>query len=291
MKLLSEVSERVKPRFALSLLVAASFFPSTLALRAETPPDAATELRGLVSKVQSDLLAGKTNEAALREDLNAFDTVFARHKDEKSDAVAQILFMKAKLYSEVLEDFSKSIALIEQIKKDFPGTDLGQASDQVIDSLKKQEKAKALQQTLTMGSVFPDFNEKDLAGQPLSVGALRGKVVLIDFWATWCPPCRAELPNVINAYQQHHNQGFEVIGVSLDESREKLKDFIAAQKMTWPQYFDGQGWGNKLASKYGIQSIPATILLDGEGKIIGRNLRGEELEQAVAKALGKPAKS
>jgi thiol-disulfide isomerase/thioredoxin len=151
----------------------------------------------------------------------------------------------------------------------------------------RQMEAQKIQAALAIGVKFPDFNEKDTAGKPLAIANYKGKVVLIDFWATWCGPCRAELPNVIATYKKYHNQGFEIIGISLDQDQAKLTGFTKSMNMTWPQYFDGQGWGNKLAVKYGMESIPATYLLDGNGKIIGRDLRGDELTQAVAKALGK----
>ena len=136
-----------------------------------------------------------------------------------------------------------------------------------------------------MGQKFPGFDETSLGGQPLSVTAYRGKVTLIDFWATWCPPCRAELPNVIAIYRAYHAQGFDIIGVSLDDNRGTVVDFTQAQGMAWLQYFDGQGWDNKLAKKYGVHSIPMTYLLDRHGIIIGKELRGEELGAAVVKAL------
>jgi peroxiredoxin len=155
--------------------------------------------------------------------------------------------------------------------------------------MKQQEEAKKVRDALAEGSKFPDFSEKDLAGKPLSIANYKGKVVLIDFWATWCPPCRAELPNVVKTYEKHHADGFEIIGISLDraQDREKLVSFLKDKNMAWPQFFDGNYWQNKLAVKYGVNSIPATYLLDGQGIIIGKDLRGEDLEQAVAKTLAR----
>lgn len=140
---------------------------------------------------------------------------------------------------------------------------------------------------LAVGKTFPDFNEKDLDGNPLSVARFKGKVVLIDFWAVWCGPCIAELPHLLSTYEKHHADGFEIIGISLDRERDKLTAFLKQRDMTWPQYFDGLGWQNKLAQEYGINSIPATFLLDREGKIIAKDLRGDALETAVARALAK----
>src|SRR5206468_2602211 len=136
-----------------------------------------------------------------------------------------------------------------------------------------QEEAQKIQKSLKVGAAFPDFDEKDLAGKPLSIANYKGKVVLLDFWATWCPPCRAELPNVIETYKKNHDKGFEIIGISLDKDETKLKDFMKEKEMTWPQFYDGKFWQNKLAVKYGINSIPATYLLDTQGKIIAKNLR------------------
>jgi peroxiredoxin len=95
------------------------------------------------------------------------------------------------------------------------------------------------------------------------------------------------LPNVIKTYDAYHKQGFEIIGISLDKDQEKLTSFTKEKNMTWVQYFDGLVWQNKLAVKYGVNSIPATYLLDGQGTIIGKDLRGEDLDKAVAKALAK----
>jgi len=234
------------------------------------------------------LKAGKNTEADLAENLVAFDALLAKHAGEKTDAVAQILYMKAMLYLQVLDNADKGKDLIMKLKSDYPDTRLGKKADQMLAMMEKQSAAKKIQSGLANGSPFPDFSEKDIAGNPLSVSAFKSKVVMIDFWATWCGPCRGELPNVIETYKKFHPQGFEIIGVSLDSERDKLDAFLKkTDGMTWPQYFDGQGWSNKLAVKYGVESIPFTVLIGPDGKIIGTGLRGEALGAAVAKALGK----
>lgn len=245
----------------------------------------ASEMKDVVTKIQAKLRDGKKTEADLADEIKGFDTILAKHKDEKTDDVAQVLFMKATLYTQVLDNDEKGAEILNQIKKDYSDTRAAKNAERALENMEKQKEAKKIQKSLAEGTKFPDFEEKDLDGKPLSIANYKGKVVLIDFWATWCGPCVGELPNVLKAYEAHHPKGFEIIGISLDQDEKKLKSFIESKNMTWAQFFDGKGWGNKLAAKYGVNSIPATYLLDGEGKIIGKNLRGEALEKAVAKAL------
>ncbi len=263
---------------ALSLLLPASFAQAG---------DAKEELKELVGKIQAKIKAGKNTEKDLAENFTEFDKLLAAHKGEKTDDVAQILLMKAMLYIQVLDDEARGLPLLTQVKKDFPDTKPAAAVDRILESVEKQRASKEVQRKLAVGAKFPDFDEKDLSGKPLSIARFKGKIVLVDFWATWCGPCIGELPNVLKAYEKHHAKGFEIIGISLDSDRAKLDSFIADRKMTWPQYFDGKGWQSKLAGAYGVNSIPATYLLDGEGKIIAKDLRGVALEEAVAKALAK----
>ena len=259
----------------------------TLALSAQRgfTADATTELQALVEQTQQDIDSGKTNETQLADDLKKFDDLVAEHKGEKTDDVARILYVKAMLYHQVLDDDDKAVQLVKQIKVDFPDTEVGTNADTIVAGLEQAEAAKKIQASLVVGAQFPDFSVKDVAGNPLSIANYKGKVVLIDFWATWCPPCRAEVPNVVDTYGKYHTNGFDIIGISLDQDQASLNSFTKQNNMTWAQYFDGQGWENKLAMKYGIQSIPMDYLLDGNGKIIGEDLRGSDLQQAVADAV------
>lgn len=251
------------------------------------PSGVQVELKQVVDKIKAKLQAGSRTEEALAEDMKGFDAILAAHKGEQTDELAQVLLMKAMLYVQVLENIDKGEVLIKQLKADFPKTQMGQKADDILAMLAKQKEAQKLQTAFAPGAVFPDFNEKDLAGEPLSIAKYKGKIVLIDFWATWCPPCVGELPNVIAAYKKYHDKGFEIIGISLDKDEAALKSFIAAKGITWQQYFDGKGWESKLGQQYGIQSIPATFLLDREGKVIAKDLRGSALEAELEKQLGK----
>ena len=280
----------MKIKTLFSLMVAALLFAqtSTHAQPTDSLTPAQTQLQALVQKVQAKIKAGQDTEADLADELKSFDSLVASENGAKTDEAAQIVYMKAMLYLEVFKNNEKGAELIKQIKANYPDTKYGQNADKILASLAKQAAAKKIQDSLAAGAVFPDFAETDLNGKPLSVTAFKGKVVLVDFWATWCPPCRAELPNVIATYKKHHSEGFEIIGVSLDSEREKLDAFLKQQDgMTWPQYFDGLGWSNKLAGKYGVQSIPFAVLVGPDGKIIGKELRGEELETAVSAAVAK----
>ena len=262
--------------------------PGRPALAADTNT-AASELKDLVGRINVKLQAGQKTETALASELQEFDTLLANHKGEDAEELAHVLAMKAELYLEVLGQPEKAADVFKQIKKDFSQTKAGARTDEVLATIAQQAEVKKIQAALAVGAAFPDFDEKDLAGRPLSLASRKGKVVLLDFWATWCGPCRIELPNVIEVYQKHHAAGFEIIGVSLDSEQARLESFLKDKNMAWPQYFDGLKWKNKLAVKYGVNSIPATYLIDGEGKIIGKDLRDEELEKAVAAALTKTA--
>jgi len=249
--------------------------------------DPEADLKALIEKVKNGIQDGRRSAKSLASEIKEFDTLLEKYKSQKTDAVAQILFSKAMLHVEVFSDVDSAIPMVKQLKKDFPDSKFGKDADRIITILESRREMLKVQANMAEGKTFPDFKEKDLAGKPLSVSQFKGKVVLVDFWATWCGPCVAEMPNVIKAYSKYHKEGFEVIGISLDSDRGRLDGFLKENKMPWPQFFDGNGWKNKLAKRYGVQSIPATYLIGTDGKIIGKNLRGHALEVAVGKALAK----
>ena len=128
--------------------------------------------------------------------------------------------------------------------------------------------------------ILPMPNDKELA-----LSSLRGKVVLIDFWASWCGPCRKELPNVKRAYEKYKAKGFEILGVSLDKERDEWIGAISKEGLTWPQVSDLKFWQSEACKSYAVQSIPYTVLIDKEGKIIATDLRGADLDKKLAEVL------
>lgn len=137
----------------------------------------------------------------------------------------------------------------------------------------------------TQGQEAPEINQPSPDGTNIALSSLKGKIVLVDFWASWCGPCIKEMPNVVKAYAKYKDKGFEIYGVSLDAEKERWVNAIKKEGMTWPQVSDLKQWDCQPAKQYGVTSIPATFLLDKEGKIIAKNLRGEELEKAIENAL------
>jgi thiol-disulfide isomerase/thioredoxin len=170
------------------------------------------------------------------------------------------------------------VAELEALIKKARATGLEAA---VIELLEAQIKKAAL----PLGAELPTFAVKDLKGAPLDLAALRGKVVLVDFWATWCGPCMVELPSLVKLHKELKGAGFAVVGVSLDDDLTQLREVLRVQGVEWPQYCDAKGWKNSLARKYRIDSIPATFLLGRDGRIVAKDLRGEALARAVRKAL------
>lgn len=147
------------------------------------------------------------------------------------------------------------------------------------------EKAQAT----AVGQKFTDFTMTTPDGKPMKLSdyAGKGKVVLVDFWASWCPPCRREMPNIVKAYEQYKDKGFEIVGVSLDRDAKAWKQSLEKMNMTWPQMSDLKYWNSEGAQLYVVRSIPHTVLIDGDGTIIARGLHGEGLMTKIAEVLKK----
>lgn len=170
------------------------------------------------------------------------------------------------------------------MRSKFPNSEYPGYIDQQIDGINGQYASAAA--TTEEGGPAPEINLNDTNGKPLPLSSLRGKVVLVDFWASWCGPCRKENPNVVNMYKKYKDKGFTVYSVSLDESRDAWLKAIDDDNLSWPNHVsDLKGWQSEAAAAYSVSAIPATFLLDKEGNIIARNLRGPELEQKLQEVL------
>ena len=163
---------------------------------------------------------------------------------------------------------------------------------QLEEGYKDDEQARGYYQRWLSNLAFQirgldDFEGVDTAGKTWNLAAMKGKVVLIDFWATWCGPCVGEIPNLKQVYAQYKDRGFEIVGVSLDgDDRATFDQWLEENDVRWPQIYDGQGWDSALAKQYDVHGIPFTVLLDQEGRIAGVNLRGQSVAQKVADLLG-----
>jgi peroxiredoxin len=172
----------------------------------------------------------------------------------------------------------------EEIESIVNGLDTNIAALPQIKSLKERI---AMMKAVSVGQKAPDFTMNDVNGNPVALSSKLGsKLLLIDFWAAWCAPCRKENPNIVKVYGEFHKKGLDVFGVSLDQRKEDWVKAIADDKLTWTHVSDLQYWGNEAAKLYAVNSIPANFLLDETGTIIGRNLKGEDLYNKVKEVLG-----
>lgn len=227
------------------------------------------QVQELQQKYQSAMSTGNVEEAKKAEiDFNAMNDnmkVFVKNfvKEHNNSVVAAFTLMQ--LANEI------ESAELDSIIAKFPAEI---STSEYVIKLKEMALAKKVTE---IGAIAPDFTMNDPAGNPVALSSLRGKVVMIDFWASWCAPCRQENPNVVKLYQKYKSKGFEIIGVSLDRGREEWLKAIKDDQLSWVHVSDLQYWQNAAARLYSVNAIPQTYLLDAEGKIIAKGLRSEQL--------------
>lgn len=229
---------------------------------------------------------------------------YYKARDEKDEAKKKVMNAKVdSLYEDVqlfqetyVRDHPKSPVaayLATQIQYGRNAEELGELINELDTALAYTQSYKYLAdrvealQKVAVGQVAPDFTQNDKDGHPITLSDVynANKLTLIDFWASWCGPCRAENPNVVKAYKKYHSKGFTVFGVSLDSNKDRWLKAIEDDGLTWQHVSDLKGWGNTFAREYSVNSIPSNFLINQNGEIVAANVRGDDLLSKLEEML------
>lgn len=235
-----------------------------------------------IAVIQKDPSKAEAVNADMQQHLVAFQNEYRSFLTANQNSPALIAALSV---IDPSSDFASYESIVKQIGAAFPQSPTVQNVMQTYMQLKAQRDAG---NALASGKEAPDFTELMLDRKTtMSLSDLRGKIVLLDFWASWCGPCRKENPNVVKLYEKYKDRGFTVMSVSLDDNLERWKQAIEHDNLSWPNHVsDLKKWSSAAAAKYQVRGIPFTVLIDQEGKIIDTNLRGPALEQALIQLLG-----
>ncbi len=217
---------------------------------------------------------------------------------EKEEALNQVygnpkdVFQKSKLdFIKNHPDNPLSLMFVSDLAGSKPNADeLFPIFNSLSPELKSSKRGKRFETMLkglafVVGAQSVDFGQATPEGKTIKLSDLKGKYVLVDFWASWCVPCRQENPNIVKAYQQFKDKNFEILAVSLDNDKASWEKAIKDDKLTWLHISDLKGWKNEVAGIYAIRAVPSNFLIDPQGKIIAKNLRGEELEKVLSQVI------
>ena len=221
-------------------------------------------------------------------------TIAKLQKEEEALRSGDLTFKK-KIVKENPDSFVSVLVLTDMLNMGATSGEVNELYGTLSEGVKQTSLAKSLRENLDkrsaveVGSKAPKFSAPNPQGEVLALENLMGKITLIDFWAAWCKPCRVENPNLVRTYNKYHDQGFNIVGVSLDREGQKDKwiEAIKADKLTWPQVSNLKFWEEPIAVLYGVRAIPAAFLIDENGVIVGTNLRGDALEAKVKELLEK----
>ena len=278
------------------------FIPLVITAQVKTPSDAEIQK-------DKDFIALKAELKPIEAKLDAINQEFVKAPANKKNDPAYKASLETR-YSAVVEEMANvmqsfvlkhpnsyiSLIVLSELLVNNSGIEASTIANlykDLSDQIKKTDLGKELGTKLSsttktsIGAVAPDFTQNDTKGKPVKLSDFRGKYVLIDFWASWCAPCRQENPNVVKAYAQFKGKNFEILGISLDNpnARTAWINAIEKDKLTWTQVSDLQGWKNQVARLYGVESIPQNFLIDPKGVIVAKNLRGENLIRTLSNIL------